>query len=468
MRSSATSPGRSLHLHRSLTAVEYFAFGFGSMVGVGWLVLMDDWLARGGPLGMMLAFLAGGLLLLPIARTYGALVARLPDAGAEIAYAEGVFPPWLALSAGWAMVLAYAIVCPWEAVAIGNLLARVFPALSSMPLYEVAGKTIYAPRVAIGLVLTVAITIVNYRGIRPSGMFQDATTFGLLIIFAIFALLGFTRGDAANIQPLFARPGAPGAWLSFVLALQVVPYFMTGFESVTKESEEARAGFDPRNFGRAMYLAVVSGACFYATVVAVVAYVFPWRDLVAQHLGSEAAFARAFGSRTIANLIILAAFLSLLKVFNGNFVAATRLLFAIGRRGLVHSSLARVHARFGTPSGAIALVALLTGVAAFLGDALLVPITEVGSLAAGIGWLSACGAYLARARRGEMEDPRARSTGIVLAGLGVVVALVVVGMKVLPWVPGSFDRIGWTAFALWSALGFGFWFARRRSAKRAS
>ena len=89
--------GGGLVLHRSLTTVEYFAFGFGSMVGVGWLVLMDDWLQRGGPLGTMLAFLAGGLLLLPVARTYGALVVRIPEAGAEIAYAEGVVPPWLAL-----------------------------------------------------------------------------------------------------------------------------------------------------------------------------------------------------------------------------------------------------------------------------------------------------------------------------------------------------------------------------------
>jgi len=41
------------------------------MIGVGWLVLMDDWLGRGGPLGAMLAFGIGGLLLLPIGYVYG-------------------------------------------------------------------------------------------------------------------------------------------------------------------------------------------------------------------------------------------------------------------------------------------------------------------------------------------------------------------------------------------------------------
>jgi len=76
--------------------------------------------------GAMLGFLIGGVLLLPIARTYGRLVRDIPDAGAEVAYAEAVFRPFAGFGIGWVMVLAYAIVCPWEVVAIGNLLARVF------------------------------------------------------------------------------------------------------------------------------------------------------------------------------------------------------------------------------------------------------------------------------------------------------------------------------------------------------
>src|SRR5947207_1553548 len=92
----------------------------------------------------------------------------------------------------------------------------------------------------------------------------------------------------------------------------------------------------------------------------------------------------------------LSTFLPLLKIFNGNFVAATRMLYAIGRRNLVHPSLGRVHVRHGTPVVAIGLMAVLTAAAAMFGDAILVPVTEVGSLAVGVGWLSACAAFLAR------------------------------------------------------------------------
>jgi len=442
-------------LHGSLSTVEYFTFGFGTMIGVGWLVLMDDWLTRGGPAGGMLGFLLGGLLLFPIAHTYGRLVQRIRDAGAEIAYTEGVFAPFVSFAAGWTMVLSYAIVCPWEAVATGNLLGRIFPALNAVPLYTIAGAPIYAPRLGVGLALTALIVFINYRGIKPSGLFQDVMTFGLLATFAIFTLLGFARGDSANMLPLFPRTGTAGVLLSIFLVLQIVPYFMTGFESVAKGSEEAKSGFDPRNFTTAIYASLVAGFLFYVLIVAVVTYVYPWQEIVSGHVRTEVAFERTFGSHAIAQLILFGAFLSLLKIFNGNFVAATRMLYAIGRRDLVHPSLGRVHHVFGTPVVAIGLMAALTVAAAMFGDAILVPITEVGSLAVGIGWLSACAAYLAR---------RDASEPAVMASVGAAVSVAIVLMKVVPAVPGSFTAAEWTAFAAWSGLGLIFWLARPRSA----
>jgi basic amino acid/polyamine antiporter, APA family len=449
---------RRAALHGGLSTVEYFTFGFGSMIGVGWLVLMDDWLTRGGPGGAIIGFLAGGLLLFPIAHTYGRLVQRIQDAGAEIAYTEGVFPPFVSYAAGWTMVLSYAIVCPWEAVATGNLLARVFPALNSYQLYAIGGIPIFAPRLAVGLALTLLVATVNYRGIKPSGVFQDVMTFGLLATFAIFTLLGFARGTASNMQPLFARSGAAGIGLSIFMVLQIVPYFMTGFESVAKGSEEAKSGFDPRNFTTAIYAALIAGFLFYMIIIAVVTYVYPWQEIVTGHVRTEVAFERTFGSHAIAQLILFGAFLSLLKIFNGNFVASTRMLYAIGKRNLVHPSLGRVHAVHGTPIVAIALMSVLTMAGAMFGDAILVPITEVGSLSVGVGWLSACAAWLAR-RRGHASA----SESAWMAWCGSGVAVLIILMKVIPAVPGSFTSAEWIAFAAWSGLGVAFWTLRPRS-----
>jgi basic amino acid/polyamine antiporter, APA family len=431
-------------LTKSLGALEYFTFGFGSMVGAGWLVVMDDWLGRGGPAGAMLGFLAGALLLLPIAHTYGRLVRLIPDAGAEIAYTERVFPSAVSFFAGWMMVLAYSIVCPWEAVAIGNLLARLFPGMNAVVLYSVAGKAITLPRLLAGLALTAAIGVVNYRGIRLSGRFQDITTIGLLACFAVFVALGIGKGSPANVEPPFA---SVGPFISVLLVMQVVPYFMTGFESIPKASEEALPHLRPSTLPRIITIALLAGGFFYVVIVGAVAWVYPWTDIVSQHLGTDAAFARAFGTPWIARLILAAAVLSLFKVFNGNFVAATRLVYALGRRGLVHPALGAVQPRFGTPALAIALVAIPTAAAAFLGDAVLVPISEVGTAVGAIGWCAACLAFIALARRQNMRD------GVAIATIGAVVSVAIVLMKVVPFVPGSLTAVEWLAFTAWCVLG---------------
>ena len=42
-------------------------------------------------------------------------------------------------------MLAYYIVCPWEAVAIGRIASYIFPAMNSFELYRVAGKPVFLP-----------------------------------------------------------------------------------------------------------------------------------------------------------------------------------------------------------------------------------------------------------------------------------------------------------------------------------
>src|SRR6201998_1469108 len=112
MASTEPLPRSAPTLARKLSLWNYFALGFGTMIGTGWVVLMDDWLGRGGPFGAMLGFALGGLLLLPVGYVYGQWVKRLPDAASEAAYTAQVFPPVVSFFTGWIMLLAYSILCP--------------------------------------------------------------------------------------------------------------------------------------------------------------------------------------------------------------------------------------------------------------------------------------------------------------------------------------------------------------------
>lgn len=427
-------------LARKLRITDYFSLGWGTMVGVGWLVVMDDWLTRGGPLGGILGFAIGGLLLLPIGYVYGKLVMAMPDASGEVAYTARVFPQPVSFFTGWMMMLAYFIVCPWEAVAVGRIAAYIFPALDSMEIYRVAGKPVYLPHLVIGLGLTGLLTLLNYRGVRLSATFQNWTTFGTLALFVVFVGIGVTRGSTGNFPPLFTHT----PFISILLVLQIVPYFMTGFESVTKAAEEANPDFRSRGYFRAIWAAIIVGFVFYIIVIAAVGFVAPWQQFIAEPFMTAVAFQHAIGSRWIVSIILAAALLSLFKVFNGNFVAASRLLFAMGRRGLVDGRLANVHPQNQTPATAVLWVGGATAACMFLGSAILVPITDVGSLASAIGWFAACAAYL------RMRPP-ARERAV--AWLGAVVGLAMALMKILPFVPGNFSRWEWLALGLWLLTG---------------
>jgi basic amino acid/polyamine antiporter, APA family len=430
----------SAQLAHKLGLRDYFALAFGTMIGVGWLVLMDDWLGRGGPFGAMLAFAIGGVVLLPVGWVYGEWVKRLPDASGEAAYTAQVFPPIVSYFTGWMMLLAYFIVCPWEAVAVGKVAAYLVPSLNSVELYQVAGQPVFLPRLALGILMTVFLGVLNYRGIRGSATFQGWAAGTVLVIIVVTTLLGAEHGSLGNFRPGFRV----GPVVSVLLVLQIVPYFMTGFESVPKSAEEARKGFGGQEFFRAIVLALFVGAAFYVTVIAAVSFVAPWQSLLGKRFATAAAFGEAMGTQWPVRMIMIAAVFGLFQCFNGNFVAASRMVFSFGRRGTIPARFATVHPAFQTPSVAIVGVMVATLAGLFLGDALLVPVTEVGSMAAASGWLAACVSFF-------LVEKRAGARAI--AALGALVALALVAMKVVPAFPGHFSRAEWIALGVWLAIG---------------
>lgn len=427
-------------LAHKLSARDYFALAFGTMIGAGWLVVMDDWLGRGGPAGAMLAFGLGGVLLLPVGWVYGKWVERLPDASGEAAYTAQVFPAFVSYATGWIMLLAYFIVCPWEAVAIGKLAAYLYPALDHYELYKVDGHAVFLPRLALGVGMTVFLAFLNYKGIRASASFQKWITTAVLLLFCVIVVTSAAHGSFVNFRPVF--PVAPLA--SVLLTLQIVPYFMTGFESVPKAAEEAAPGFGGRRFFRAIAMALFVGAGFYVLAIGAVAFATPWQELLGQKFATAVAFERALGTQWPVRVILAMAFLGLFQCFNGNFVAASRLLFSFGRRATIPQPFSKLHPIYQTPYVAVVAIAIMTLIGLLLGDSLLVPVTEVGSMASAFGWLATCVSFLL-----VEKNMRPR----LIAAAGACVALLLLLMKLLPVFPGHFSVPEWIALGIWLCLG---------------
>jgi len=428
-------------LARKLRLLDYFALGFGVTVGTGWLIIMDDLLERGGTLGSVLGFMAGGLMLLPIGYVYGQLVRAIPDAAAEVAYTAKVFSPGVSFVTGWMLYLNYYLTCPFEALAAGRISGYLFPSLNTFELYRLGGRPVYLPHVVLGLAITALLTWLNYRGIQASARFLRGTTLAFFTFVLIFALAGAKHGSLSNLRPLFSH--AP--LVSVLLVWQVVPWLMAGFESVPKCSEEASPDFGVRDFSLAILLTILVSAFFYCFVIAAVAYVAPWQTLNAKEpFPTAVAFERASHARWIVNLIMASALVAVLRTLNGNMIAASRLLFAMGRRNLLYQRMGYIHPATQSPAAAVMAVGATTVLAIFLGEAGLVPIMEVGAIAAAVGWMSACASYY-------RMKPAFLGRIAALAGLAVTSLMVLA--KLIPAVPGHFSQYEWLWLAVWAGLG---------------
>jgi amino acid transporter len=380
-------------------------------------------------------------MLLPIGYVYGQLVRAIPDAAGEAAYVARFFPPSVSFATGWMMFLSYFLTCPFEALAAGRISGYLFPSLNRFELYRLGGYPVYLPHLLLGLTITVALTWLNYRGIQASARLGKTATFTFLTLVIIFALAGASHGSPANFRPLFSH--AP--LLSVLLVWQVVPWLISGFESVGKCAEEARPDFQSRDFSVAILMTIFAGLTFFWIVISAVSYVAPWQSLKSnQQFPTALAFERALHAHWIVNLIMASALVALLQAFNANIVASSRLLFAMGRRKLLDPRMARVHPQKQTPSTAILTVGIATALAMLLGEAVLVPILEVGALAAALGWMSACASYWCM--KPNLRGRAAAAFGLLVTGLMVLV-------KVVPIVPGHFTRYEWIALAIWIALG---------------
>ncbi|MEZ4587264.1 MAG: amino acid permease [Gemmatimonadales bacterium] len=114
-------------LKKTLGGVQFFSIGFGTIVGVGWIVYLGPWFEQAGPVGTAVAFLIGGLLMAVIGLCYAELATMFPVAGAEAAYGYAAFGGPVGFAVGWSLVLMLIAVIPYVSVSLAWILDVLFP-----------------------------------------------------------------------------------------------------------------------------------------------------------------------------------------------------------------------------------------------------------------------------------------------------------------------------------------------------
>lgn len=289
-------------------------------------------------------WLAGGVLSLLGALTYGELSAIKPQAGGLYVYIRDCFGPFLAFLFGWTLffVISAGSVATL-AVAFSNYLSEFIPLT-------------FAMAKVVSVLMIGVIAVVNVRGTRGSADLQNVTTAVKILAIVLMSVILLWLGK--NLAGNSAAPVqlSPSAYASgFGLAIISVLWAYEGWQYATFSAGET---LNPqRNFPLAFLFGSVAliGIYLFANF-GYLAALGP--NGVASSNRVAASAVSLVISPVAAKLVTLAILISMFSAANSIVLTAPRVYYAMAKDGLFFKRLSEVHPRFGTP--ALAVVAAAT------------------------------------------------------------------------------------------------------------
>jgi len=463
-----TTPQREV-LERSIGFRDYLAIGLGAIIGIGWVMYSGNWLLDGGPVGAMLAFALVGVLLLPIGICYAEMTSAIPVAGGEMAFTFKAFGTFVSFVTAWALGLSYISVLPFETIAIGSLVEATWPALATDAIYSIDGYKVSWSTLIPGVLSGAYVIWLNYEGAKNSTRFQKWVMYLLFACTLVFTTTALIKGDISNLKPMFADEG--NFWAvgpsSIISVLVVASWFMGGFDTIPQAAEESGVKMDPKNLGVAIISCIVIGALFYVLIILSVGISVSSEEmgvLLQQKnvMPTAEVFRAAFGYEWAAKLVLVAALCGLITGLNGFFIASTRLLFSLGRGGMLPHWFAKVHPVHGTPVNAIWFLGAIALIGPFVGKAAMAPIVNSGAIAFNVAlMMTALAAIRLRYTEPDLERPfKAKPVWLYL---GAIIAGSLVLLMLIPSSPGALSAAEWVIVCGWVALGLVGFIIRRKA-----
>lgn len=440
-------------LKKVLGRWDALAIGVGAMIGFGWVVLTGDWITTAGPIGAALAMLVGGAIMAVVGLTYAELVAAMPKAGGEHNYLLRAMGARWSFAGSWAIVGGYITIVAFEAVALPKSVLYLFPDLSHIKLWEIAGSEVYLTWALVGVAGAVAITWINIRGIKTAGVVQ---TFVVIFLFVIGAMLlagAFSGGQSTNMEPFFEN-GVAG----FFGVMIVVPFMFVGFDVIPQSAEECDIA--PRKIGKYVVVSVLIATAWYVGIILATSSGMGASALAGSELATADAMGALFNSGIMAKVLIAGGIAGILTSWNSLLMGASRLMYAMASSGMLPRWFAYLHPKYRTPSHALLFIGGLSVLAPFFGSAMLGWLVDSGSPSIVIAYLLVGVAFLIlRQREPQMPRPLrvggAGNGGKVIGVLSVVFCAGLISLY-LPGMPAAIAWQPWLLFAAWWVLGTGF------------
>lgn len=439
---------------------DILVIAFGAMIGWGWVVSSGGWIEQGGVIGAALGFVLGGIMIFFIGLTYAELTAAMPQCGGEHVFSHRAMGSTGSFICTWAIILGYVSVACFEACAFPTIITYLWPGFLKGYLYTVAGFDIYASWLAVAILISIFITVINIIGAKTAAILQTILTViiggaGILLIVA-----SLINGSVDNLNgQMFVGTGT-GSMLKAILGVAAVtPFYFIGFDVIPQAAEEINVPL--KKIGKMLILSVVLAVAFYALVIVAVGMALNSDGIAASQAGTGLvtadAMAAAFGTKVMAKVIIVGGMCGIITSWNSFMIGGSRAMYSMAESYMIPKFFAKLHPKSKTPINSILLIGLLTVLAPFAGRKMLVWISDAGNFGCCLAYCMVSLSFLIlRKKEPEMSRPYKVGPYKFVGAMAVLMSGFMVVMYCIPGSAAGLVIQEWLMVGGWTLLGIVF------------
>lgn len=444
-----------------------FGLLFGTIVGVGWIAATGGWIAGAGPVGAIIAFAGGAIVMTLIGLCYAELMSTLPDASGAVGYAHRIFGDAAAFATGWLLILSYIATLSFFVVTLPWLVDAIFPAFTGPKLYSALGESVHAGPLALASSIALAIGYANHRGSAEAVGLQSLVVGIKICLMIVIVSAALINGLPRNLLPLFdAREH--DTFGSAILAVMVTtPFWFAGFDVLPQTMRERQSGLDLSRLGWLVASTIAAAFVFYALIILAASMLLPRDQLLAARLPTFHAFQVGLGSPALATCVILLGIIGIVSAWNATVFACARIIQAMGHALLLPAWFGKIHPVHGTPSRAVWTVSFGGLVMGLGGSAAVKPAVEAASITLVASFCILC-AGLIRLRLVRREPKPPYSAGpLAVPILALIASTGLLGLSILDLRQAATGvPLAWQVTMIWAFAGIIWWLTSARNRAR--
>ncbi|WGW11456.1 APC family permease [Saxibacter everestensis] len=313
------------------------------------------------------AYILATATMLFTAYSYGRMAVKFPVAGSAYTYSQQSFGGNIGFLTGWTLMLDYLFLPMINFLLIGIYLNAQFPAIPQF-VFTLAG-----------LLIVLGLNIVGIKIVAKLNFLAVGLGVLITVLFVVFSIRFASSADAqvSLLTPLV--PGEGGIGPIFAGAAVLALAFL-GFDAVSTLSEEARR--PKKDIPRAIMLTTLIGGGTFFVVALAGSLVYPdWRQITNLDAAGLEMMQRVGGSALQA-LFVVVYIVGTILCGAASQVSVSRILYSMGRDGILPRPFGYLHPRFRTPVFAAIVVSAFSLVALFISLDAAVTIINFGALAA--------------------------------------------------------------------------------------